>query len=64
MTKSRAALIVLTAPKEADMSEYWDYFFTKPMPRSRTHHQIEQNDYEIRMAALAYLEHRLEKISD
>lgn len=60
MTKSRAALIILTAPKEMDTSGFWDYFFCKPMPEFQSH----ENDHEVRMAALAYLEHMLEKIQE
>jgi hypothetical protein len=55
MTKTRAALIILTAPKEADMSSFWDYFFSRSIKDFK-----EDTDLEVRAAALSYLESKIE----
>ncbi len=59
MTKARAALIIITAPKEADVTCFWNYFKCYPISA------FEGDPHkEIFECALSYLEDRLEKISD
>lgn len=55
MTKTRAALIVLTSPKDTDISDYWSFFFHYPY-WIRNGNPSE----EIRAAALSYLENKID----
>lgn len=56
MSKSLLALIVITAPKNADMSQYWDRFFDR-YPNGL----IDQDD-RVRKEAYRYLAEKLDSI--